>query len=94
VVAYSKGSWSRLFATPRQALPPKLYATFYATIGQKTLYLSVKPRSGTILLGELSSLGPAPARMSLSCAPCGGKHRPLQYSLDDRAGNALSPIER
>ena len=26
--------------------------------------------------------------------PCGGKHRPLQYSLDDRAGNALSPIER
>ena len=28
----------------------------------------VKPRSGTILLGELSSLGPAPARMSLSCA--------------------------
>ena len=35
MVAYSKGSWSRLFATTCHPLPPNQHATFYATFWQK-----------------------------------------------------------
>ena len=34
-MAYSKGSWPRLFATTCQAVPPNQHATFYATFWQK-----------------------------------------------------------
>ena len=35
MVAYSKGSWSRLFATTCHPLPPNQHATFYATCWRK-----------------------------------------------------------
>ena len=35
MVTYSKGSWSRLFATTCQTVPPNQHATFYATFWQK-----------------------------------------------------------
>ena len=35
MVAYSKGSWSRLFATTCQTVPPNQHATFYATFWRK-----------------------------------------------------------
>jgi hypothetical protein len=61
VVAYSTRHRNFPCATPRHHLPPNPHATFYATIGQKPLYLSAKPRFGTILLGELRLFSHEPA---------------------------------
>jgi hypothetical protein len=63
LVAHVKSTSSRPFATPRQPLPLIQCTTICTTIRLEMLDRATKQRFGTILLGELSSQGPAPVRM-------------------------------